>query len=197
MQALLVTFIWSTSWVLIKFGLVDVPALTFAGLRYGLAFACLVPFMFRSGRWAVLRTLTRLDWLRLVGLGLLLYTVAQGAQFVGLAYLPAMTVSLVLNFTTLVVAFGGILFLSEYPSRLQWLGVILFMLGIAAYFYPVNIPQGQWFGLAVVLLGVFANAISSVLGRSINRETQIPPLTVTVVSMGIDELSHGLAHISG
>ena len=33
LQALFVTFLWSTSWVFIKFGLVDIPALTFAGLR--------------------------------------------------------------------------------------------------------------------------------------------------------------------
>ena len=35
-QALFVTFFWSTSWVLIKFGLKDIPALPFAGLRYTL-----------------------------------------------------------------------------------------------------------------------------------------------------------------
>ena len=40
-QALFVTFLWSTSWVLIKIGLVDIAPLTFAGLRYGLAFLCL------------------------------------------------------------------------------------------------------------------------------------------------------------
>ena len=37
LQALLVTFLWSTSWVLIKFGLTGIPPLTFAGLRYSLA----------------------------------------------------------------------------------------------------------------------------------------------------------------
>jgi drug/metabolite transporter (DMT)-like permease len=48
LQALLVTFLWSTSWVLIKIGLQDIPALTFAGLRYSLAFVCLLPFAFRK-----------------------------------------------------------------------------------------------------------------------------------------------------
>lgn len=42
LQALLVTFLWSTSYVFIKVGLRDIPALTFAGLRYGLAAVCLV-----------------------------------------------------------------------------------------------------------------------------------------------------------
>ncbi|MBK7450109.1 MAG: EamA family transporter [Anaerolineales bacterium] len=44
-QALLVTFLWSTSWVFIKIGLEsDLPAVTFAGLRYTLAAFCLLPF---------------------------------------------------------------------------------------------------------------------------------------------------------
>lgn len=38
-QALFVTFLWLLSWVLIKIGLHDVPALTFAGLRDTLAFS--------------------------------------------------------------------------------------------------------------------------------------------------------------
>ena len=38
LQALLVTTLWSTSWVLVKIGLEDIPAVTFAGLRYFLAF---------------------------------------------------------------------------------------------------------------------------------------------------------------
>ena len=45
LQAFLVTVLWSTSWVVIKLGLKDVPALTFAGLRYSLAFICLLPFI--------------------------------------------------------------------------------------------------------------------------------------------------------
>ncbi|HKZ55913.1 MAG TPA: DMT family transporter [Anaerolineales bacterium] len=45
-QALFVTFLWSTSWVLIKWGLDEIPPLIFAGLRYGLGFLCLLPFAF-------------------------------------------------------------------------------------------------------------------------------------------------------
>ena len=40
LQALFVTFLWSTSWVLIKIGLDQIPALPFAGLRYTLACVC-------------------------------------------------------------------------------------------------------------------------------------------------------------
>ena len=93
LQALLVTFLWSTSWVLIKIGLEEIPAATFAGLRYTLAFFCLLPFALRRTASETARGLTRRDWVHLVLLGLVFYTLTQGAQFVGLDYLPAVTVN--------------------------------------------------------------------------------------------------------
>ena len=185
LQALLVTFLWSTSWVLIKIGLEDIPALTFAGLRYSLAFLCLLPLALRPAGLISLRGLSGRRWVRLIVLGLLFYTVTQGAQFVGLAYLPALTVSLLLNFTTIVVALLGIFLLAERPTVLQWSGVCLNVIGIVIYFYPVAIPAGQAVGLIVVVIGVLANAGASILGRHINRDRDIPPLTVTIVSMGV------------
>ena len=46
--AVLVTIIWSTSWVLIKIGLADVPAMTFAGLRYVLASLLFFPILLKK-----------------------------------------------------------------------------------------------------------------------------------------------------
>lgn len=120
LQALFVTFLWSTSWVLIKFGLADIPPVTFAGLRYFLAFLALIPFYRRSARVTPLRTLSRRDWLNLAGLGLLYYTITQASQFMGLAYLPAITFSLLLNSTAIVVAVLAIPLLREIPTWLQW-----------------------------------------------------------------------------
>jgi hypothetical protein len=58
-------------------------------------------------------------WLRLLGLGLLLHTLTQGAQFLGLAYLPAVTVNLMLSLSSVVVALVGIVLLAERPSLKQ------------------------------------------------------------------------------
>ncbi|MDY6877422.1 MAG: DMT family transporter [Chloroflexota bacterium] len=184
-HALFVTFLWSTSWVLIKIGLEDIPALTFAGLRYSLAFLCLLPFVLRPAHLKPLRNLSRWGWVRLVVLGLLFYAVTQGSQFVGLDHLPSVTVSLLLNFTTIIVALLGIPLLAERPTPLQWCGVLINVAGVLLYFYPAVIPAGQVVGLIVVAVGVLANAGSSILGRRVNREGDVPPLTVTVVSMGI------------
>jgi drug/metabolite transporter (DMT)-like permease len=187
-QALLVTFLWSTSYILVKIGLVDIPSITFAGLRYSLAFLVLLPFFFRQGQASRLRTLTRRDWVRLAALGLLFYAITQGTNFVGLSYLPTVTVSLLLSFSPVIVALLGIPLLSERPRWRQWLGIGLCLIGAFLYFYPLALPNGQAIGVAIVLLGVLANAFSSILGREVNRAENIPPLTVTVVSMGIGGL---------
>ena len=185
LQALFVTLLWSTSWVLIKFGLEDIPPVTFAGLRYFLAFLALVPFYRRSQSATPLRALTRRDWLSLVGLGLLYYTITQGSQFMGLAYLPAITFSLLLNATAVVVAVLGIPLLREFPTWLQWGGVLVFVAGALVFFYPLAIPAGQGIGYVIAAVHILATSLSSIVGRGVNRGQRIHPLTVTIVSMGV------------
>jgi drug/metabolite transporter (DMT)-like permease len=185
LQALFVTFLWSTSWVLIKIGLDDIPPLTFAGLRYILAFFCLLPLLLRSSARTSLRRLSPRRWLELVVLGLLFYAITQGTSFVSLAYLPAMSVSLLWNLTTVTVALLGIWVLTEPLTGLQWGGILLNLLGVAIYFYPPVFPGLQLLGLAAALIGVLANAGSSILGRGVNRRGDVQPLVVTAVSMGV------------
>jgi drug/metabolite transporter (DMT)-like permease len=188
-QALFVVFLWATSWVLIKVGLEEIPALTFAGLRYTLAFICLLPVVLLSRQTSSLGSISRRTWGRLLVLGLLLYAITQGATFVALAYLPAVTVNLLWSFSSVTVALMGIVWLAERPTRFQWLGVALATLGAIIYFYPVALPTGQLFGVLVSILGVLANAGASILGRDVNRAGDMHPLVVTVISMGIGSIA--------
>ncbi|KAA3646563.1 MAG: DMT family transporter [Chloroflexi bacterium] len=188
LQALLVTVLWSTSWVLIVIGLEDIPALTFAGLRYTLAFVALLPFFLRNKRATPLRELNRSDWLWLLALGLVYYTITQGTQFVTLQFLPTITFSLLLNFSAVFVALLGIPFLNERPTALQWLGIGVFIAGVLVYFYPVIIPAGLFFGFLMATIHILSNSAASILGRFVNRGGKLHPLTVTVVSMGIGSL---------
>jgi len=183
LQALLVTFLWSTSWVLIKIALHDIPPLTFAGLRYTIAFFILLPAMWNHR--AAVRALSHKQWAKLSSLGFIFYTVTQGGQFLTLSHLEAVTFSLILNFTALLVVLIGVVVLAEVPSRGQWIGFILFLAGVVVYFYPVFLPEGRALGLILAGITVCANAVATVLGRSVNRQGTIPPLVVTVVSMGV------------
>ena len=187
LQAVFVTFLWSTSWVLIKIGLKShLPPLTFAGLRYTLAFLSLAPFIFanREERNNFLN-LNKRQWINLAILGIIFYTLTQGTQFLSLAYLPAAMVSMLLNLTSIFVAIAGIILLKETPSPMQWGGVIIAVTGISVYFLPNALPETQYWGIAVALLCVASNTASALFGRHINHKSGLSPILVTFVSMGI------------
>jgi drug/metabolite transporter (DMT)-like permease len=182
--ALFVTVLWSSSWILVKLGLNDIPPLTFAGLRYAWAFIVLLPVtLLNQSHRSVIRTLTHRQWFRLTLLGLLYYTLTQGLVYVALEYLRAATLSLMLNFTSALVAILSIFWLAEVPTRLQWIGVSIFLLGALIYFYPLGFDE-PFIGLVVGALVVLTNALSSLLGRDINRTPSSDPMIVTFVSMG-------------
>jgi drug/metabolite transporter (DMT)-like permease len=184
LQALFVTFLWSTSWVLIKIGLKDIPALTFAGLRYTIAFLVLLPLGIYTKQVKELKDQSGFTWLKLITLGVLFYSFTQGAQFLSLIYLPATTTSLLLSFTAVVVALLGIFFLKEIPNSVQWIGTMLYLFGVLVFFYPNYLPESQVIGFVVAGVGVLANALSSILGRNINRSGNLSPVAVTIPTMG-------------
>lgn len=181
----MVTFLWSTSFIIIKWGLAEIPAVTYAGLRYTLAFLCFLPFLLQTPRRAALNHLSREQWKQLFRLGIVYYTLTQGIMFIGLSLLPSSTVSLLLNCTPLLVAGMGMRLLKEYPTFLQWLGTAVFLSGILLYFVPFTGLSGQFTGIGIMVLGVIANAYSSVLGREVNKAKQIDSVIITAVSMGI------------
>jgi drug/metabolite transporter (DMT)-like permease len=190
LQALLVTFLWSTSWVFIKLGLnSDMPPLTFAGLRYALAFGVLLAVVVsRPIVRAQVRRLSHADWRRLLVLGVLFYTITQGAQFLSLAVLPSATVNLLLSFGGLLVALLSIVLLHEQPTSLQWGGLALYIVGALVYFLPAAFSADQWWGILAAAVCVMAYSGATLLGRSVNRHGALHPLVVTTVSMGIGSL---------
>jgi drug/metabolite transporter (DMT)-like permease len=182
--ALLVTFLWSTSWVLIRWGLEGehVPPITFAGLRYALGAAVLVGWLLARERPAVLALALDRDQLaRLLALGVLFVAVAQGAQYVALAHQPAATTSLVLSLTPLFVAVTAAVLLAEVPNARQMLGVLL-VAGGAILFFAGELGATAM-GLLAALIGLAATVAGGVLGRAVNRGARISPALVTTVSM--------------
>ena len=186
LQALFVTFLWSTSWVLIKWGLQEIPPLTFAGLRYAIAACVLLPGLWR--RRSEVAALTGIQWIELLVLGLVFYALTQGGQFLTLKYLDAIPFSLILSFTPLLVAGAGTFTLRERPTRLQWIGLAATLIGAALYFGPSNPFRGAGLGFLLAGLTLCANTVSSLLGRVVNRRCTVSPIVVTTVSMGFGAL---------
>lgn len=117
-------------------------------------------------------------------LGIVFYGITQGIQFVGLSILPAVTVSLLLNSTPLFVAAGSAMFLKEIPDRIQITGILIFTTGVFLYFLPSSPGFASVTGILVMTAGVGFNAVSSVLGRKINKRMNVSPVVVTSLSMG-------------
>ena len=181
--AIFVTMLWSSSIILIKKYLVDVPPLTFTGIRYMLAFLMLLPGLIK--RRAEVRQLRAFDWRYLVILGLVYYTITQGGQFMALIHLDAITMSLLLSFTGPMVAVLGLIFLKERVTRLQWFGMAIFLAGVLVYFLPITTIPKSLLGLGLALLTMTANSVAAVMGRGVNREQRLDPMVVTGISMGI------------
>jgi drug/metabolite transporter (DMT)-like permease len=184
--ALLVTVLWSSSWIMIRWGLDGevLPPVMFAGLRYGLAAIALVGFVIvRERRRHTDYQVSRGFVVRLVALGLVMYGLTQGAQFVALDEQPATTTSLVLSMTPLLVAGTAALTLAEVPSRMQVLGTALVAVGAVLYF--AGDLGATAAGMIAAVTSLLANVAASILGRSVNREGRLPAISITAVSMGI------------
>jgi drug/metabolite transporter (DMT)-like permease len=195
-ETLLVTFLWATSWVLIKIGLddLDLQPISFAGLRYALAAAILVPLGWRAIRRAARQGHPPIDrrlLLRAAMLGLFLYAIAQGAQFAALAVLPAASVSLVL--ATIPVWVGAIAWLrgEESPSRWQVVGIGVLVAGAALYFGGFDPGTAGWIGLGAAALCAAASTTGQHLARDLNRDAQDRlggPIGLTALTMGVGSL---------
>jgi drug/metabolite transporter (DMT)-like permease len=158
-------------------------------LRYFVAFLVLVPFMLRGSNRQAIRALGTDRWLRLGALGLLMYAIGVGGQFVALSFLPAVTTRLLFAFSTVAVALLSAVLLRERPTALQWLGILGALAGIYVYFHPVDITTAQAAGIAAALVGMGAITGAAVLGRDVARSGSTSPLLVTVVSMGIGSVT--------
>ena len=186
--ALFVAFLWSTSWLFIRLGLQEIPAILFAGIRYFIAFAILLVVTVWKYGWSSFSQISKIDWFYFLALGVIFYAVAQGGQYLGLALLPTMMVSLILNLTPVFVSLLSLTTLKESPTLLQWIGILLNMIGILVYFGPEALLGGKILGLAITLIALFANVGGTILGRDINRKGKTPILIVTTITMGIGAL---------
>lgn len=183
LQALLVTLLWSSSWILVKQNIQAIPPLTFAGLRYTLAFLILIPAMIRKKD--EIASLKKADYGTLIALGLVYYAMTQGGQFLTLKHLDTISFSLILNFTTLIVALYALIRGKESPMPRQWLGMAIFLAGALLFFLPQAQNSGSVLGYALAIFTMFANAASSVMGRNVNRNSRISPIVITSMSMGV------------
>jgi O-acetylserine/cysteine efflux transporter len=186
--AAMVTVVWSTSWIFIKIGLEEIPALPFAGLRYIMAFLFLLPWMLKKSTFQATRELHRKDWVMLAVMGLLTYPLNQGCLFLAVTYLPNTTVNLISNLGPVFIALLGWLWLDENLNRWQFLGMGIILVGALVFFLPISWGTISGLGLLFSFITLFANVIGSVLTRKMLRGAAFPVLVVTGIPMGIGSI---------
>jgi drug/metabolite transporter (DMT)-like permease len=126
-------------------------------------------------------------FVKLVLLGFLGYTIAQGLQCIGLSYLPAVSVTFILNFTPIIVLILGIIFLREYPTRLQLAGMMILILG-AYLFFNAPLANSSLTGILITLLSGLGWAVYLVSSRLLLVKEKTNPLGLTAFSMGFGTL---------
>lgn len=186
LQALFVTVLWSSSWVIIKFGLAEIPPLIFAGLRYTIASIILLAIIGtkKTSRKAI-KGRSKKWWGSLLVYGSIFIAATQGTQFLALDYLPAITLSLLLNMTPAIVLILAIPLLKETPSPMEFFFILISIIGVLVYFYPLDFVGVSIFGLIIGLASLLFNSISAILGRAINRLKDTPAIIVTGISMSV------------
>ncbi len=193
--AILVTLLWSSSYVLIKIGLEDLPPLTFAGLRYFIGFLSLL-FLHRLQGRRLPRGLPAPTWRALVAHGLITFAIAPGAIFLSLSLLPVITANLIFQAgIPLMVALSAGMFLGEKTGLRQWFGVALTVMGVYLAF-PARPGEGEGIGVALALLAAACGAAANQLTRYLMRDSRMRAQDMTMITAGIGSsllLAVGLA----
>jgi drug/metabolite transporter (DMT)-like permease len=181
-EALLVTFLWSTSYIIIKIGLEEINPLAFAAYRYTVAsFILCVPLFYQHRKGLLDLDLRRK--LMFLLLGFTGYFVAQGLQFFGLYYLQPVTVTFLLNLTPIFVLVLSALFLNERPSSIQLVGIALTLCGVLVFFYDALAGVGKVTGVLVTLVSGVGWAVYMIISRYYLSENVESVITLTTCSM--------------
>lgn len=182
-EALLVTFLWSTSYILIRIGLEEINPLTFAAYRYIIASGILLfPLYYKIRKRKTnifdIRTIFKFLLLGFTG-----YFIAQGLQFFGLYFLNSVTVTFILNLTPIFVLVLGIVFLKEQPTTVQLIGIILTIFGVAIFFSNILVDLDMITGVLITFVSGLGWATYMVILRHYLGKNNENVISITSISM--------------
>lgn len=183
LEASLVTFLWSTSYVLIRIGLDEINPLAFAAYRYFFAsLMLLIPLFFQFRKIQTNRMTIRRIGLFLV-LGFTGYFIAQGFQFLGLFFLNSVTVTFILNLTPLFVLGFSVLLLNEWPTSIQAIGIVLTLAGVIVFFYDSLGQVGMINGVLITIISGVGWALYMIISRKYLLKENENVIELTFISM--------------
>ena len=187
--------IWSSTWLAIKWGLEDLPPISFAALRFVIAIIALLAVSL--GRVPLLPR-NRADWVLLGFTGVLMFAVNYGLLFWGELHVSSGLAAVL----QAIIPVAGMVFahwlLPNEPMRWQRVGGAVLAVGGVALICGRLLDHGGivtfWAGLAIVLGGAGA-AFSNVLLK--RRALKLAPAMIAAWQMifgTVPLLSLGLLH---
>ena len=155
----LLVLIWSSTWVAIKIGLEDAPALLGAGIRFAAAGVLLLGFA--AARRRPLHT----DKTLALTLGLLPFAFCYGLVYWGEQYIPSGLTAVLFGVMPLYTAILAALLLQDEPLRARLLaGVALALAGLALAFVE-SLELGSEDRAALGALAVVLSPLGAALGN--------------------------------
>ncbi len=121
-------------------------------------------------------------------LGVTGYFLAQGFQFLGLYYLPAITVTFILNLTPIFVLILGIIFLNESPSLFQFIGIIITICGVLVFFANSILFFGEILGIAITITSSIGWAVYMIIVRYYLKDDKESVIIFTTYPMALGAL---------
>ena len=155
----LLVLIWSSTWVAIKIGLEDAPALLGAGIRFAAAGVLLLGFA------ALRRRPLKTDRTLAVILGLLPFAFCYGLVYWGEQYIPSGLTAVLFGVMPLYTAVLAALLLHDEPLRARLLaGVALALAGLALAFVE-SLELGSEDRAAIGAAAVVLSPLGAALGN--------------------------------
>ena len=153
--------VWGSGFIATKAGLQYAAPFTFLSLRFAVGIAFLLPIaLVLKPRWPG----TYAEWFHLVVAGLMMYAInlagSHYAQYLGMS---AGVAAIILSAQPLLTAIIAAVWLSERPSRRQWIGVAVGLAGVAMVVsHKINIAAvgvGSLVAVAIALLALTAGTL--------------------------------------
>jgi drug/metabolite transporter (DMT)-like permease len=182
---LIVVLIWAANSPLVKFGISGMEIPVFNSIRFLIAGAVLIAIHFTRSRW---HHVTRSDWLKLIGLGVIAHVLYQSAYLYGLRNTTVGNSAIILSTSPLWTVFlNSIIYRERVPSQawsgtsISLLGIILIVIGTGS---TVSLGSDALLGGGLSLAASLLWALSTTLQTSFLKTYSATQLSVIMVSVG-------------
>jgi drug/metabolite transporter (DMT)-like permease len=176
LMLLAVAVVWGTSYGVVKSALAFYPVLGLLAIRFGITFAMLSPSL-RHLRSANARTLRGVLIAGALLLGVFL------CETFGIQMTRAANAAFLISVCVVLTPLVEWILLKRRPSRVEWLAVVLSLLG--AWLLAGDGALGFNAGDALILLAALLRALTVCVTKRVMRDSSLPPLSVTAVQSGV------------